>query len=80
MVAISVTPRALRMPGVAARALAAHDRGEAAGGCAVRGLLGGGGLKSTQEPLRTPQSPRRKGMIRQCHWSMVFKSCSQIPV
>lgn len=49
------------MSGVAARALAAHDRGEAPGGRAIRGLLGGGGAESAQESLRTPQSPRREG-------------------
>lgn len=49
------------MPSIAARALAAHDRSEAAGGRAVRSLLRGRGVEGTQEPLRTPQGARRKG-------------------
>lgn len=49
------------MPGLATRALAAHDRREATGGCAVWSVLGSGGAKGTQEPLRAPQGTRREG-------------------
>lgn len=60
---LTVTIRAPRMPSVAARALAAHDRGQAAGGRAVRGLLRSRGAQGAQEPLRTPQGARRKGNL-----------------
>lgn len=50
------------MSGVAARALAAHDRGEAPGRRAVWRLLGSGGLEGAKESLRTPQGARREGM------------------
>lgn len=50
------------MSRVAARALAAHDRGEAPGRRAVWRLLGSGGLEGAEESLRTPQGARREGM------------------
>lgn len=49
------------MPGVAARTLVAHDRGETAGSGAVRRLFRGRGAEGAQEPLRTPQGARREG-------------------
>lgn len=49
------------MSGVAARALFAHDGGEAAGRRPVRSLLGSGGPEGPQESLRTPQGLRREG-------------------
>jgi hypothetical protein len=61
MLWFSVTSRALRMPGVATRAVASHDRGEETSGRSVRSLLRGRGLEGPQKPLRTPQSVGRKG-------------------
>lgn len=50
------------MSRVAARALAAHDGGEAAGGRAVRRLIRGGGAEGSQESLRASQGARREGI------------------
>lgn len=49
------------MSGVATRAVAAHDRGETAGGRPERRVQRGGGAEGAEESVRTSQGARRKG-------------------
>ena len=58
---VSVTARAPGVPGFAARAVTADDRGQAAGLLTRRRLQRSRGPQSAQVTLRTSQSPRRKG-------------------
>lgn len=52
---------ALGVPRVPARAVAAHDGGEAAGAVPGGRVQRGGGAQSPQVLVRAPQSPGRKG-------------------
>lgn len=45
------------VPGVQAREVPAHDRGEASGPVPRRGLIRGGGAQGSKIPLRAPQGP-----------------------
>lgn len=53
--------------GVATRAVAAHDRGEAAGGRPERSVQRGGGAEGAEEPVRASQGARRKGKRHDCY-------------
>lgn len=58
---VSAVTGALGVSGIAARAVAQDDGGQAPGGCAVWSLQRGGGAQGTQEPVWTPQGAGREG-------------------